>query len=121
MLAGLTAGAAFLIRHPGLLLLPFGWLVIFSVKSLALSVNSSELPSESSKFKNHNSKLLLLFTLAFVLAILPQLYVNLRDTGSRESRRAPAGDYGARVRSAVERDRPEAGGAAQAIPAPGLS
>jgi 4-amino-4-deoxy-L-arabinose transferase-like glycosyltransferase len=82
VLAGIAAGAAFLIRHPGLLLLPFGWLVIFRVKSLELKVKSSELPSGHSNLKHQTSKLMLLFTLAFLLAISPQLYVNLRDTAS---------------------------------------
>jgi 4-amino-4-deoxy-L-arabinose transferase-like glycosyltransferase len=75
VLTGLAAGAAFLIRHPGLLLLPFGWLVILGVKHV-------ELPGENSKSKIQNPKFLLLFTLAFLLTISPQLYVNLRDTGS---------------------------------------
>jgi hypothetical protein len=65
------------------LLLPFGWLVIFRVKS-------SEIPRGNSKLRTQNhglsevegSKLLLIFTLAFLLAISPQLYVNVRDTGS---------------------------------------
>jgi 4-amino-4-deoxy-L-arabinose transferase-like glycosyltransferase len=66
--AGLAAGAAFLIRHPGLLLLPFGWLVMLGIKR-------SGLPRKNPKF-------LLIFTLAFFLAVSPQLYVNMRDTGS---------------------------------------
>lgn len=80
--AGLAAGAAFLIRHPGLLLLPFGWLVIFGVQSLELKVRSSELSNKYSKLKIQSSKLILLFTMAFFLSIAPQLYINLRDTSS---------------------------------------
>jgi hypothetical protein len=76
--AGLAAGAAFLVRHPGLLLLPFGWLVIFSTQH-------GELRNQNSKLKRpegtRNSKLFF-FTLAFLLTISPQLYVNLRDTGA---------------------------------------
>ncbi|MBK9712965.1 MAG: glycosyltransferase family 39 protein [Kouleothrix sp.] len=84
-LAGLAAGAAFLIRHPGLLLLPLGWLAIW--RSSELRVMSYELQSsENSKLKTQNSKLktahLLVFTLAFGLTILPQVAVNLRDSGS---------------------------------------
>jgi 4-amino-4-deoxy-L-arabinose transferase-like glycosyltransferase len=79
IVAGLAAGAAFLIRHPGLLLLPFGWLAIW--QSSKVSVKSAALPGESSKLKAQSSKFMLLFTLAFVLAILPQLAVNIRDTG----------------------------------------
>lgn len=59
--AGLLAGLAFLVRHPGLLLLPFGWLVI--------GRDARSRPA------------LLAFTLAFALAAAPQLAVNLRDTG----------------------------------------
>jgi 4-amino-4-deoxy-L-arabinose transferase-like glycosyltransferase len=73
--AGLAAGAAFLIRHPGLLLLPFGWLVILGVKR-------SGLPRENPTSRIQHPTFLLIFTLAFFLAISPQLYVNLRDTGS---------------------------------------
>jgi hypothetical protein len=54
-----------------LLLLPFGWLVLWRSSNRAAS----------SKLKAQNSKLAL-FTLAFVLAILPQIVVNIRDTGS---------------------------------------
>ena len=79
-LAGLAVGAAFLIRHPGLLLLPFGWLVIW--RSSKLRSKSDELSNENSKLLTLNSKLIPIFTLAFLLAISPQLYVNLRDTAS---------------------------------------
>ncbi|MBS1964344.1 MAG: glycosyltransferase family 39 protein [Chloroflexi bacterium SZAS-1] len=67
--AGLVAGAAFLVRHPGLLLLPFGWLVIWSAALADGKRQALLLP-------------LLAFTLAFLLAITPQLAVNLRDTGT---------------------------------------
>ncbi|HEU5099959.1 MAG TPA: glycosyltransferase family 39 protein [Roseiflexaceae bacterium] len=80
VLAGLAVGAAFLIRHPGLLLLPFGWLVIW--RSSELSIQSSELLREHPKSKIQNPKSLLLFTLGFLLAISPQIAVNLRDTAS---------------------------------------
>ena len=68
-LAGGVAGAAFLARHPGLLLLPFGWLAIWAgVRSQA-----EARPALRTQ--------LLAFTLAFLVAILPQVVVNLRDTG----------------------------------------
>ncbi|HEY3230801.1 MAG TPA: hypothetical protein VGJ87_16370, partial [Roseiflexaceae bacterium] len=74
--AGLAAGAAFLMRHPGLLLLPFGWLAIW---------RSDQLRATSYEINNANSKLvrrgLLVFTLAFLIAISPQLIVNTLDTG----------------------------------------
>jgi 4-amino-4-deoxy-L-arabinose transferase-like glycosyltransferase len=74
--AGLAAGAAFLMRHPGLLLLPFGWLAIW---------RSDQLRATSHELNNANSKLvrrgLLVFTLAFLIAISPQLIVNTLDTG----------------------------------------
>jgi 4-amino-4-deoxy-L-arabinose transferase-like glycosyltransferase len=79
VLAGLAAGAAFLIRHPGLLLLPFGWLVLW--RSSESRVKSSELPAQNAEIKTQNSKLILFYTLAVMLAISPQMYVNLRDTG----------------------------------------
>jgi hypothetical protein len=86
ILAGLAAGAAFLIRHPGLLLLPFGWLAILRVKGSESKVLSSELPRQNPKSgalgRIQNPKFLLIFTLAFLLAILPQMIVNLRDTSS---------------------------------------
>ena len=63
--AGVAAGAAFLFRHPGLLLLPFGWLVIALVE------------------QRRNWRMpLLLFTLGFALAALPQFAVNIRDTSN---------------------------------------
>src|SRR5262249_12699076 len=77
------AGAAFLVRHPGLLLLPFGWLVIW--RSYRLQPARSEPDAERGELKTQYSKLrtrsLLLFVLAFLIAIAPQLFVNIRDTG----------------------------------------
>ncbi|MEO7908414.1 MAG: glycosyltransferase family 39 protein [Roseiflexaceae bacterium] len=82
LLAGIAAGAAFLIRHPGLLLLPFGWFVIWQ----RFRLKSSELPPENPKSaalgRIQHPEFLLLFTVAFLITISPQLYVNLRDTSS---------------------------------------
>jgi 4-amino-4-deoxy-L-arabinose transferase-like glycosyltransferase len=74
VLAGLVAGAAFLVRHPGLLLLPFGWLAFWP----SLGIDRSELRTQNSELRTWP---LLLFTLAFLIAIAPQLFVNIRDTG----------------------------------------
>jgi 4-amino-4-deoxy-L-arabinose transferase-like glycosyltransferase len=74
ILAGLVAGAAFLVRHPGLLLLPFGWLALW----LRLGTTQS---TPSTQYSALRIRLLFLFTLAFLLAITPQLLVNIRDTG----------------------------------------
>jgi Dolichyl-phosphate-mannose-protein mannosyltransferase len=98
VLAGLVAGAAFLMRHPGLLLLPFGWLALW--RSYELQALSFEFYSQRVLLKTQNQALepfvpqgklregsklktrsLLLFTLAFLIAIAPQLFVNIRDTG----------------------------------------
>ncbi|MDQ2997474.1 MAG: glycosyltransferase family 39 protein, partial [Chloroflexota bacterium] len=75
VLAGIATGAAFLIRHPGLLLLPFGWLCIWLLRGSLVEAHSQS--------KSRNSQFaILLFTLAFLITISPQLYVNLRDTSS---------------------------------------
>jgi 4-amino-4-deoxy-L-arabinose transferase-like glycosyltransferase len=76
-LAGLAAGLAFLIRHPGLLLLPFGWLVLVWVQ---VTRHRSQAAQELRQ-TGWSLRPLAIFTLAFCLAILPQLVVNVRDTG----------------------------------------
>jgi 4-amino-4-deoxy-L-arabinose transferase-like glycosyltransferase len=63
-LAGLTAGAAFLVRHPGILLLPVGL--------LALRYGAGA---------ERRAAPLLAFAIASAIAILPQVAVNVRDTG----------------------------------------
>ncbi len=68
LLAGLAAGAAFLVRHPGILLLPSGVLALLAQHATAGRARSSL-----------NA---LVFCSAFFIAILPQLFVNLRDTGN---------------------------------------
>ena len=84
--AGICAGMAFLIRHPGLLLLPLGVIVlVFSSQrqqehqdqrllKLASNARQSFLPTIA-------YRLLALYVLAFTLTIAPQLFVNIRDTG----------------------------------------
>jgi 4-amino-4-deoxy-L-arabinose transferase-like glycosyltransferase len=74
ILAGLIAGVAFLVRHPGLLLLPLGWLALWR----GFSADRSVLASQQSTLRTRS---LLLFTIAFLLAITPQLLINIRDTG----------------------------------------
>jgi hypothetical protein len=56
------------------LLLPLGWLVIW----ISLRPQSSVLSPHSSVLRTRS---LLLFTVAFLIAIAPQLLVNIRDTG----------------------------------------
>ena len=73
--AGVTAGAAFLIRHPGLLLLPFGYLCIWLQRDRSAE---ARLQSRSQRLTFS----LLLFTLAFLITISLQLYVNFRDAGA---------------------------------------
>lgn len=60
--AGLVAGWAFLVRHPGLVLMLVGWYVLW-------------------RAGQQKTRTILVFTLVFLLAIAPQLVVNIRDTG----------------------------------------
>jgi 4-amino-4-deoxy-L-arabinose transferase-like glycosyltransferase len=62
--AGALAGLAFLVRHPGLLLLPVGLIFIWLAPK-----------------GGRRARLAGIYALAFLLAIGPQLYVNVRDTG----------------------------------------
>src|SRR6185295_2006836 len=73
----------FLVRHPGLLLLPLGWLALWmsdhrppTTKADHNAQHTSRLRSLVSGPSSH-----LLFTLSFLLAIAPQLIVNFRATG----------------------------------------
>lgn len=68
LLAGLAAGAAFLVRHPGILLLPLGAFALLAQRATPRRARS---PINA-----------LVFCAAFLIAILPQLAVNLRDTGN---------------------------------------
>jgi 4-amino-4-deoxy-L-arabinose transferase-like glycosyltransferase len=82
VLPGIVAGAAFLVRHPGLLLLPFGILCI-ALQSTGAAVAEKQSLRQSIKFSIlHSQFSILAFTLAFLITITPQLYVNLRDTGA---------------------------------------
>lgn len=74
-LAGLAAGAAFLVRHPGILLLPLG---LFALWTSQQATPLPQLKTQHSKLKTQR---LALFASAFLLATLPQLAVNLAQTG----------------------------------------
>jgi 4-amino-4-deoxy-L-arabinose transferase-like glycosyltransferase len=69
-LAGGVAGCAFLVRHPGILLLPFG---VFAF--LWMRHEAREARGKPSTFHA------LVFAFAFSIAAAPQVIVNLRDTG----------------------------------------
>jgi 4-amino-4-deoxy-L-arabinose transferase-like glycosyltransferase len=69
-LAGGVAGCAFLVRHPGILLLPFG---VFAF--LWMRHEAREARGKPSTFHA------LAFAFAFSIAAAPQVVVNLRDTG----------------------------------------
>ncbi|MGQ9547727.1 MAG: ArnT family glycosyltransferase [Roseiflexus sp.] len=66
-LAGGIAGCAFLVRHPGILLLPCGVFIFLWMRRTA---------DAARPWFN-----ILVFVLAFFVAIAPQLIVNMRDTG----------------------------------------
>jgi 4-amino-4-deoxy-L-arabinose transferase-like glycosyltransferase len=73
-LAGLLCGLAFLIRHPGLVLLPFGW--------IALTV-LYDAPAGSRRWIDRVPwRLCGWLALGWLLAVMPQLVVNVADTGS---------------------------------------
>jgi 4-amino-4-deoxy-L-arabinose transferase-like glycosyltransferase len=78
-IAGLVAGAAFLVRHPGILLLPVGWLALGGLPGGDRT--SSARIAVARVLGRRNVQLVLVYTLGFALAILPQLVVNMRDTG----------------------------------------
>ncbi len=69
-LAGGVAGCAFLVRHPGILLLPFG---VFAF--LWMRHEAREARGKPSTFHA------LVFAFTFSIAAAPQVIVNLRDTG----------------------------------------
>ncbi len=73
-LAGLLAGAAFLIRHPGIVLLPWGL--------IALAMISPAVSQRSGHMSHLPWRLWTAFAAAWLVAILPQLVVNLRDAGA---------------------------------------
>jgi 4-amino-4-deoxy-L-arabinose transferase-like glycosyltransferase len=69
-LGGGVAGCAFLVRHPGVLLLPFGVFVLLWMRHEA-----REARGKPSTFHA------LAFAFAFSIAAAPQVVVNIRDTG----------------------------------------
>ncbi|NCC35087.1 MAG: hypothetical protein EOM24_24210, partial [Chloroflexia bacterium] len=66
--SGVTGGLAFLMRHPGLLLLPWGLLL--------LSIVALTRPQQARRFRG-----LVVFLVAFLLTISPQLIINTIQTG----------------------------------------
>ncbi|NJP06808.1 MAG: phospholipid carrier-dependent glycosyltransferase [Chloroflexaceae bacterium] len=71
VLAGVAAGCAFLVRHPGLLLLPWGILHVLCVRSSADTAHPWRPRILTAA----------LFAAGFVLAASPQLLVNVLQTG----------------------------------------
>ena len=74
--AGFVAGCAFLVRHLGLLLLPWG-LVSWALVSWTLSSSDSALRQRWRLFLVWGG----IFAVGFMLAALPQLVVNMMQTG----------------------------------------
>ncbi|WP_097653331.1 ArnT family glycosyltransferase [Candidatus Chloroploca asiatica] len=68
VLAGVAGGLAFLMRHPGLILLPWG-LLLLSIVALTRS-------QQARRFRG-----LVVFLVAFLLTISPQLIINTIQTG----------------------------------------
>jgi 4-amino-4-deoxy-L-arabinose transferase-like glycosyltransferase len=73
--AGMLAGMAFLVRHPGIALLLVGWVV------LLIPVWQPMQGRDISRPYAIIARRIVIFTIACVLALAPQLIVNLRDTG----------------------------------------
>lgn len=71
-LAGVLAGWAFLVRHPGLVLLPLGLIVLGRVGRAPAT------PPTARRWPWH---IWGAFVLGWLIGVLPQLIVNLRDTG----------------------------------------
>jgi hypothetical protein len=77
-LAGLLCGLTFLIRHPGLVLLPFGWIVLTVLAAASTTPGSPpqrwirRVPWRWGAW----------FTLGWLLATAPQIVVNVADTGA---------------------------------------
>lgn len=68
VLAGALCGAAFVVRHPGLVLLPFGWIVVW--------IAGRKLQIQGSGWRSF-----IFFTTGWLIAAAPQLAVNIIDTG----------------------------------------
>jgi hypothetical protein len=73
-LAGLVCGLAFLIRHPGLVLLPVGWIAL-----TVLAASGESLPQRLAQ--RVPWRCCGWFTLGWLVAVAPQVVVNLADTG----------------------------------------
>lgn len=81
--AGMAGGAAFLMRHLGLVLLPWGLLVVLAVtyrRTHAPALLDPPVPTPSLS-PVPSSLLPLTFALAFILAMAPQLVVNTLQAG----------------------------------------
>jgi hypothetical protein len=95
-LAGCVAGLAFLVRHPGLLLLPFGLLVIavFRTPSHNAAQQTLGQRAQSAIFNLQAAA----FLAGFLLAASPQLVVNTLGTGnplySQQAKNIWLGVYG---------------------------
>lgn len=80
LLAGVLCALAFLIRHPGLVLLPFGWIALLVLEPSGISRSTrgwlSTIRSAPAL------RLCGWFTLGWLVAALPQLAVNVADTGA---------------------------------------
>jgi hypothetical protein len=73
--AGILAGMAFLVRHPGIALLLVGWVV------LLVPVWHARRAGAPSPALAISMRRIAIFSIGCVLALTPQLIVNLRDTG----------------------------------------
>jgi 4-amino-4-deoxy-L-arabinose transferase-like glycosyltransferase len=73
--AGILAGMAFLVRHPGIALLLVGWVVLLIPLWQPMQGRDISRPYAIIVRR------IAIFTIGCVLALAPQLFVNLRDTG----------------------------------------
>lgn len=97
VLAGIAAGFAFLVRHPGILLLPFGVLVVW-MRYEARGARREGREGRKARDARHEEREaretrqeatvrrstfnVSTFAIAFFVAIAPQMVVNVRDTGN---------------------------------------
>ncbi len=84
VLAGIAAGFAFLVRHPGILLLPFGMLVVWMRYEARGARREGREARETRQEANvqRSTFNVSAFAIAFFIAIAPQMVVNVRDTGN---------------------------------------
>lgn len=86
VVAGVLCALAFLVRHPGLVLLPLGWIVLLAQSRRAVPVGTTAYQSVQERFDlrlwRNGLILCAWFTLGWLLAALPQIAVNLADTGT---------------------------------------